>query len=173
MKHALLALCLACAALSASAADRASKIRALMEAQGLLQMFDQQMAMGRQQSRQQAQKMLDQFTANLEMPPDFDARFRDAFDEYMKALESPWGPQELVDVWADRYGRHFTDNELDQLVAFYTSPLGRKEVAASQAALPQFTDHFAELGKPIAEKATQTYIQRLQAAAKACRCAKK
>jgi hypothetical protein len=173
MKAVLVALCLGFATTVASAADRASKIQALMEAQGLLQMFDQQMAMGRQQGRQQAQKMLDQVISSLEMPPKFDARFRDAFDEYMKALESPWAPQDLVNVWADKYGRNFTDAELDQLVAYYTSPLGRKDVAASQAALPQFSDHFSELSKPIMEKATQTYVQRLQATVKDCKCSRK
>jgi hypothetical protein len=158
---------------SASAADRSAKVQALMEVQGLLQMWDQQMAMSRQQSRQQAQQMLDQVMASLNAPPAFDARFRDAFDEYMEALTTPWTAQDVVDVWAQKYGSRFTDQELDGLLAYYTSPLGRKDIAATQAAMPEWMDHFAQLSKPITDKATQTYIQRLQKAVQECKCKKK
>lgn len=160
-------------AFSANGADRSTKIKALMEAQGLLQMWDQQMVMGRQQARAQAQQVLDQALASLSPPPEFDARFRDAFDEYMKNMEAAWTAQDVVNVWAEKYGARFTDQELDGLVAYYTSPLGRKDVAATQAAMPEFMGHFAELSKPIAEKATQSYIQSLQKAVQDCRCKKK
>lgn len=157
-------------AVSASGADRSAKIMALMEAQGLLQMWDQQIATGRQQARAQAQQILDQMLASLSPPPEFDARFRDAFDEYITNMDIPWAAQDVVDVWAQKYG---ADQELDSLIAYYTSSLGRKDVAATQAAMPEFMDHFTELAKPIADKATQIYVQRLQQAVQDCRCNKK
>ncbi len=155
------------------AADRSSKIKALMEAQGLLQMWDQQMATQRQQSRQQAQQILNQAISSLSPPPTFEARFRDAFDEYMNSLQTPWTPQDLVDVWAQKYGARFTDDELDGLLAYYTSPLGRKDVAAAQAAMPEFVDYFMEAEKPITRKATQIYLDRLKKAVEECKCQRK
>lgn len=160
-------------AFSASAADRATKIKTLMEAQGLLQMWAQQMETARQQDREQAQQMLSQMMASLNPSPEFDARFRSVFNDYMEALKPRWTAQDLVNVWAEKYGAKFTDQELDGLLAYYTSPLGRKDIAATQAALPLFTDHFIQLSKPIAEKATQQFVQRLQLVAKQCNCRKR
>lgn len=151
-----------------AAADRTAKIRTLMEAQGLLGMMAQQIDMGKQQAREQARQMLDQFTGTLAPPPEFNTRFRRASEEFVAALEPPWGAQEIVDVWARIYGPQFTDDELDQLIAFYLSPLGKKDVAVSQKALPEFARHFDERFKPILDKATKKYISDLQQIAKEC-----
>ena len=171
MRSFLLALLLAIA-LPCTALDRNAKIQALMEAQGLLQMWEQQMAMGKEQGRQQAQQMLDQMLVTLNPTPQLNADFREAFDQFLGALEPPWTAQEIVDVWAQKYGARFTDEELDSLVAHYTSPLGRKDVAATQAALPEFTSHFTERTTPIIQAATQTFVQRVQQAVKECDCKK-
>jgi hypothetical protein len=159
-------------ALSATADDRTAKIKALMDAQGLVEMWDQQMQLGKQQGRQQALQMLDQMLTSLVPTPELNARFRQAFDTFMEALEPPWTAREIVDVWAGKYGSRFSDQELDSLVAYYTSPLGKKDVAATQAAMPEFMAHFTELAKPIMEKATQTYVESLQKAVRDCNCKK-
>ncbi len=171
MRIILLTVLLA-AAFPSVATDRGAKIQALMEAQGLLQMWEQQMAMGKEQGRQQAQQMVDQLLGSLNPTPELNVRFREAFDEFMAALDPPWSAQDVVDVWAQTYGTRFTDEEIDGLVAYYTSALGRKDVAATQAALPEFANHFMELSKPIVNAATQTFVQRLQQAAKECNCKK-
>ena len=45
--------------------DRTEKVRTLMEAQGLVKMFEQQMAEGKLEGQKQAQKMLDQLMSGL------------------------------------------------------------------------------------------------------------
>jgi hypothetical protein len=52
------------------AQDRNSKIQSLMQAQGLLAMFEQQIAMGKQQARQQAGQIFDQMIGASKPPPD-------------------------------------------------------------------------------------------------------
>lgn len=169
----LIVLLMSALSLSVVAADRTAKVRALMEAQGLLVMWDQQLAMGKQQGQQQAQQILDQVLAGLNPPPEFDAKFRDVMAEYQKDLDAPWTAQDIVDVWAQKYGARFTDAELDGLLSYYTSPLGRKDVAATQAAMPEFMNHFTEQYKPVMDKATTTYVMNLQKLVQACRCQKK
>jgi len=167
----LVAIC--AVSFSAGAADRTAKVHALMDAQGYLAMWDQQLAAGKQHGRQEAQQLLDQMLTSLNPPPEFDAKFRGVMDEYMNALQSPWSAQDIVDVWADKYGSRFTDQELDGLLAYYTSPLGKKDVAATQAAMPEFMNHFTELYKPIMAKATQDYVQNLKRIVHDCACKKK
>ena len=152
--------------------DRTEKVRTLMEAQGLVKMFEQQMAEGKLEGQKQAQKMLDQLMSGLNPSKEFDKRLRLAFEEFMKALEPTWTAQDIVDVWAKAYGTHFTDQELDQLVEYYTSPLGKKDVMATQAALPDLTNHFSALSNPLLERATEKYVQRLQLIVKECTCNK-
>jgi hypothetical protein len=147
---------------AASGADRTVKIQALMEAQGLLEMWDAQMQLGKEANRVQAQQLLDQVLTSITPTPEIEARLRTASEEFLAACNPPWTAQDVVDVWAEKYGAQFTDQELDDLIAYYTSPLGKKDVAASKAALPAFSNHFLEQSKPRMEAATQTYIERLQ-----------
>ncbi|APV50406.1 hypothetical protein BWI17_12300 [Betaproteobacteria bacterium GR16-43] len=153
-------------------ADRTTKVRELMEAQGLLAMFAQQMELGAQQGRAQANQMLDQMLSSLSPTPEFAARFRKASDNFIAALSAPWSAQDLVDQWAIAYGVEFTDQELDQLLKYYRSPLGKKDVLVTQTALPKLFAYLAERSKPIAESATRKYIADLDSIAKECNCRK-
>ncbi len=157
---------------SVLAADRSEKIRILMDAQGLVQIFEQQRQYSREHTRKQSEQILDQSLSKLSPSKEFMNRFRGATAQFLKEVEAPWTAQDMVNVWAESYGVQFTDDELDQLIAFYASPLGKKEVAASRASLPHMNEHFAALSKPILEKAMQAYLARLKILAKECKCGK-
>src|SRR5258706_14454715 len=88
---------------SAQSADRTEKIRALMEAQGLLATFQQQMEMGKENSRRQADQMLSQMFASLNASEKVKSRMESAAGEFMHALEVPWSAQDVVDEWASLY----------------------------------------------------------------------
>ena len=168
MKVLILGVVLVCS--SAYAADREDKIKTLMEAQGLLITIEQQLDLARVQNKEQAERFMDQVMSQLDPSPEFRSRFEDAFNKFIKAVEMPWGTDEIVEVWAKYYGEKFTDEELDQLIEFYSSKLGQKDAVASREALVQFNNHFVEVGKPIADKAAQEYIKDLQTIAKECKC---
>jgi len=152
--------------------DRNAKLRTLMEVQGLLAMFQQQMDAGKQQGQDQAKQMLDQVMSGLNPSQEFKVRLRRAADEFVATLEAPWTAQEMVDVWAKAYGTSFTDKELDQLLAFYTSPLGKKDVAASHKAMPMLNTYLFDRSKPVFESATAKYVADLQLIVKECKCSK-
>jgi hypothetical protein len=86
----------------------------------------------------------------------------------VEAVEVPWTAQEIVNVWARAYGPSFTDEELDQLIAFYSSPLGQKDARVSQEGLPKVSRHFEERFQPILEAATRKYASEIQRIAKEC-----
>jgi len=163
-----LAVVLLCA--STYAADREDKIKTLMEAQGLLITIEQQLVLARVQNQEQAKRMMGQVMSQLNPSPEFQRRFEGAFNKFIKAVETPWGADEIVEVWGKYYGEKFTDEELDQLVEFYSSKLGQKDAIANREALVQFNNHFVEAGKPIADKAVQKYIKDLQLIARECNC---
>lgn len=154
------------------AESRNEKIEALMEALGLIDMFTQQIEMGKQQNTQLGQKMIDQMMSQLNPSSEFQERFTKAFNKFVSKTEAPWGAEEIVDVWSSYYGPGFTDQELDQLIKFYTSPLGQKDVKVTKEAMISFSNHFQKAGQPIMEAATAEYIKDLKLIAKECDCAK-
>ena len=155
---------------TAAADSRTEKIEALMRAQGLLEMFQQQLDMGQRQSEVEARSALDQMMSQLNPTDEFRARFDAAFHKFIAAVSNPWSAQEIVSVWSGFYGDQFSDAELDELLQYYTSALGKKEVAASKLALVQFTEHFTNAGKPIMESALSEYIADLKLIASQCKC---
>ena len=157
---------------AATAADRSQKIRELMEAQGQVEMFQHQIQVGREQTQKRADQMLEQVMSTLNPPEVVKDKFRDAVRDFLKAVQSPWTAQDIVDVWAKYYGAKFSDEELDQLLTYYRSPLGRKDAIASREALDPFFGEFRDRYKPIFDKAMQEYLGRLQAIVKECNCKK-
>ncbi|WP_028863237.1 DUF2059 domain-containing protein [Psychromonas aquimarina] len=159
-------------AIGVSAGEKEAKIKTLMEAQGLLEMFDSQLEMGKIQGEKMGQEMMSQMLSQINPNEEFQSRFQNAFNSFMGKMQAPWGAEEIVKVWGLYYGKNFSDHELDQLIEFYTSPIGKKEVAASKSALPEFSMHFQKLSEPIFQKATQEYITELKIVAKECNCQK-
>jgi len=155
---------------SAMATDRTEKIRSLMEAQGLNTTFDQMFRSGQEQGRKQAKEMLAQLMEGLNPPDQVKRQFQVAVDQFLADLQPPWGPKEIVEAWAQFYGPNFTDEELDQLLAFYASPLAQKEVVSSRRAVNDFLAGFQEKYKPIRDHATAVYIQNLQTIVRDCKC---
>jgi len=153
--------------------ERSNKVRNLMEAQGLLSMFEQQLTFSKVQNEKVGQQMIEQMLSQLNPNEEFQTRFKAALLTFIKKVETPWSADEIVSVWSEYYGAQFSDKELDLLVGFYTSDIGKKEVSASQIALVKFSEHFQMLGEPIVKKAMQEYIDELKITAKECNCAKK
>ena len=158
--------------LSTLAGDRNETIKELMQAQGLLSMFEQQIDMGKVQSEKMGNQMMDQMMSQLNPAPEFKKRFSSAYRNFINKLSDIHTAKEIVDVWAKYYGAEFSDKELQNLLGFYTSEIGQKEVKASKKALVLFTDHFQKVNQPIVQQATQEYISELKIIAKDCNCAK-
>ncbi|MGE1004732.1 DUF2059 domain-containing protein [Ralstonia pseudosolanacearum] len=155
---------------SVAAADRTEKIQKLMQVQGLSQMVEQQIASGREFSRKQADRTMAQVLAGLNADAAYRKRFQEAMEAFIADMQPSLSPGEMVAIWSRLFGAKFTDAELDQLIAFYASPLGQKELAASRDALPAINQLFQARYKPVHERATAAFLQRMQQIRTECRC---
>ncbi|MFY1017593.1 DUF2059 domain-containing protein [Ectopseudomonas khazarica] len=156
----------------AFADTKTQKIEELLRAQGLVDTWTQQLERGKEYNKQVAKQIMGQMTTKLAPNENFQKRFDAASDKFIESIASPWTADDMVAVWAKFYGPGFTEAELDQLIAFYSSPLAQKEIQVGRAALEKFTLHFQQLNQPLIEKATNQYMQDLQLVAKECNCAK-
>lgn len=143
-----------------------------MEAQGLVETFEQQIQAGRAHTQEMADQMVAKMLATLNPPAEFQAKIKDAARDFIKAAQPPWTGKDIVDVWSKYYGAKFSDDELDELLKYYRSPLGQKDVVASREALGPYTAEFQERYKPIMDKAVQEFVAHLQGIRKDCNCAK-
>lgn len=152
--------------------EKSERIKTLMEAQGLLSTFEQQLAMGKVQNEKMAEQVIDQLITQLNPKPEFKARFTSAFQSFIKKVSNQYTADQIIEVWAKYYGKEFSIEELDQLLNFYTSKIGKKEIEASKVASVSFTNHFQKLNEPFLTNAMQEYIAELKLVAKECNCAK-
>ncbi len=138
MKFTLSLILIVLTASTALADDTARnrKIADIVKAQGVYQQFDDLI----QQSKVSTGKFLDESyrkilndlnAPNARSNPKFEAAFRRFSDK----AANLWTADDLLAVWTKNYGRNLSDSELDQILAYYQSPLGRKDIAAQQAAL--------------------------------------
>lgn len=158
--------------LQAHADNRKDVINRLIVAQDVVPMFEEELKYTQQESEKEAQKILDQMLSQMKPSEEYKKKFSDAYLNFIKRIVSPWSAQELATTWGQYYSVKFSDQELSQLVSFYESPLGRKEVAASKVARMEYMQHYQKLGEPILKDAVNNYIKEMQDIARACKCSK-
>lgn len=152
--------------------SRDAKVYQLLEAQGIQATFDEQMRVREEHSKRSVQIMVDETVKRLKPTPVFKKKFNAAAEDLFAALQPPWTANEVTTIWASIYGSKFTDEELDQLLAFYTSPVAQKETVAGRASLAEFSQYLQMQYEPYERRAIQQYAERMQALGKECRCKK-
>lgn len=138
---AVLTLTLLGALPAAAQEDRAAKekdIRKLLEVTGAAQI-----------GKQVLDQMLESFKTTL---PDVPAEF---WTEAMKEFD----PAVLVERTVPIYDRHFTHQEIQGLIAFYETPLGRKTISV----LPAITQESFEIGQQWGLEIANKVQERLKA----------
>ncbi|MFV1984081.1 MAG: DUF2059 domain-containing protein [Thiohalomonadales bacterium] len=158
--------------MSSFANERTEKIATLMKTQGLLEMWQQQLDMGKIAGEKQAKEMIDQILIQINPDKKLKESFEIAFTKFISKIQGNWIAQEIVEVWAKFYGAKFSDSELDKLISFYTSEIGQKDIQASKLALVEFSKYFQDKSKPIMDNALKEYVSELKIAVKECKCPK-
>lgn len=88
------------------------------------------------------------------MPADCEARLNKVQDEMMANM--PW--DEMLDAMVPIYQKHFTKNDMDNLVAFYSSPTGQKLLNE----MPSIMAELMQDMMPILRKRADAMTQRMQ-----------
>jgi hypothetical protein len=79
---------------------------------------------------------------------------------FWKKFRDKARPQELVDMVVPIYARHFTQEELEQLLAFYQSPIGKRMVEEQPLLVKESMEAGAEWGKRIAAEAMKEFEEK-------------
>jgi hypothetical protein len=129
--------------LAAQAQSRADLVRRIAEAQGLPALFEQQAEQQREGLRAAGTQLFDDAMARTATTPGPMAR--QALDRFKQRAGTAFTAAELTAAWARAYGESsLTDEELKAILAWYASPVGKKDGAAAQSAMKAFGAAIAE-----------------------------
>jgi len=149
------------------------KTRKLFEIQGVFATYQSLIDQSRVQAKENAKKTLDQMLAQLNPSEEFRNRFYQAADKYIKSLLTDRTAEQIVEVLVQYYSTKFSEQELDGLIAFYGSDLGKKDVMVSRESYQYMMQYYKAENDRIRVSATNEFIKDLQLIEMQCNCAKK
>lgn len=76
----------------------------------------------------------------------------DVPDKFWKDFMTEVNPNELVEMCIPSYEKHFTHDEIKQLLAFYETPLGKKMIKTQPAIMQECMIVGQEWGRKLGEK---------------------
>ena len=162
-----------CLCINANADTKSEKVAELVEAQGLLDIWAAQIEHNQEFSRAQEQTIVDQTLSRLNPNEEFQQRFSSAIREFKEATAAPWTAEHIVEIYSSFYGPHFSEAEVDELIAFYSSNLGQKDVRSTRMAAAEYVEllknRFLDLPRvdPVPK-----FSDQMHQIARECNCAK-
>jgi hypothetical protein len=156
-----IAACLAASPCSAQEA-RAEVIQKIAASQGLFEMFEQQLAQQRDSMKGYAAKLFEQTTAETGMQPN--AKEKAALEQFLAKAPTVFSATEITNTWTATYGKDLSVPELQDILKYYDSPIGRKDVAASKAAMISFSIWMNQEAQVRATSLIKEMLQELKAA---------
>jgi uncharacterized protein len=96
---------------------------------------------------QAMEQMLNYFQKNLPSVPDI----------FWKEFMSEVSPNELVDMVIPIYDKHFTHDDIKELIKFYSSPIGKKFIKVQ----PQLTYESMEVGQEWGRRLSEKIVKRI------------
>jgi hypothetical protein len=152
------------AAFPSAAADDAKqqKIAELVRVTRLQDNFERQIAQMRSSYLDFGKKIFSQIISESDADAEKKARLDAIFQRYVERGLSLWKAEDLVALWASYFGKDLSIEDLDQIIAFYKSPIGQKEVAANEAAIGPFTAEMRARGQSSIREAIEQLAAELK-----------
>jgi hypothetical protein len=129
-----------CGTAMADESSRQVTIAKIMEAQGLQEMFQQQLDQSKDSAGEVGKDLVKKLLKESGAPDGQEnPQLTEVFRLYLERCATMFSAKEYVDIWATFYGKNLSDSDLEQILAYYQSPIGKKDVLASKTAMVGFS----------------------------------
>lgn len=145
---------------------RHEKLVRLTELQGMKGMISQQEEIARAQFARQLSGILEELKAQRGFTDD-DPRWEaliTAARELMVALGNAISVDPAIEKWIELYGTGLADSDIDQILEFYESKAGKKDVEAASGALPKWTEYMMEESQRVVESGIDKFMKEVEKA---------
>lgn len=156
----------------ASANGAEAKTLKLFEVQGVLSFYQGVLDQSRSQAKEEARQIMDQMLARLNPSKDFQDKFLQAAEKYVNAVLTDRSAEQIVEVLIKYYSTKFAEEEIDRLIVFYSSELGKKDAAVSKDSYQYLMQYYKTENDRIRISATNDFVNDLQSLTAQCKCAK-
>ena len=113
------------------------KIRAIVDAMELYEQIDMQLLAARDLSARNMQTVQDDLVRRYGsvFPPEAMTRMDKLSSAFGRQIADIWNTEGFVALFAAEYGCDMEDDDLDQILTYYTSSAGRKDVRSAKTAI--------------------------------------
>lgn len=88
---------------------------------------------------------------------DFEKTFSSVPQEFWQKLKAEFKAETLADLVVPVYMKYYTEEELDELIKFYNTPIGKKTIAL----MPQIMQECMEIGQKWGQEAAKKIFREL------------
>ncbi len=152
----LFALLFAPGAGLADDASKKQKVEQLVQAMGIQDSFANMKNAQREQAKRMVQPLAQQVSREAILNSQEQARLQASFQSFIDHAGSNMTAEQFAATYADLYGSHFSEAEIDQILKFYTSDVGRKGVAAGREMTAELS---GKMQKDSVERMTKAMAQ--------------
>jgi hypothetical protein len=157
---------------AASAGPLEDKARKLFEIQGVVSNYQSMIDQSRMQAKEETRKTVEQMLTQLNPNKEFRDQIALAAEKYVNNLQTGRTAEDIVNVLIKNYAPSFTETELDKLIEFYSSGVGKKDAAVSKAVTQKVVEYYKADNEKIRSSATSEFVRDLQRIAQQCNCSK-
>jgi hypothetical protein len=117
--------------------NRELLIRKIVEVQGVNKMFEEQYVQQRNTMTAQAKQMYAQIVAGVGEKES--EKSREVFMRFMRKSSEMISVSEMTNRWISHYGTNLSEQDLKDILTYYKTEIGKKDIAATQVAMKPFT----------------------------------
>lgn len=129
------------------------------------QLFEKQQEQSKAIYLSLGKNVLQKMLADLGIPENqMSPRLKKAFSDYLEQCATLFTIDELVTTWSSAYVKNMSDEDLAKILAYYESPIGKKDVQASQFAITEFNQMMAIEGQKRMMQAMSKLAAEIKAA---------
>ncbi len=156
----------------AIADQKMEKIEALLEAQSIPSLIQTQIQLSEAQGEINARKSDDLWRTKFNLSGKYLERLESSRNTLIAKTQTKVTPDDVANSFMKNYEKSLTPKELDEVIKFYNSPLGRKEQIARRQAMLDFMENLQKANEPIVQKAVEENAEELKRILIECKCAK-
>ncbi len=143
--------------------SKKQKLVELMKLSGMTEIIEQARGKNKTLAAQYKEQTMEQISQGFEIT---DQKIWDKFEaeyqEFIDKLEPKWTVEEAVEEYTKLYGERMTEEEIDIVLEFSRSEVGKKSTKVSKEIAPIWYDYLAKDSEKEFGEATQEYISNLK-----------
>jgi hypothetical protein len=126
-------------------------------------MLDQSRDAARAQAASLSDQMISQLVGESSaLSAEQTEAMRVASQRFSESCAAGFDVEGAVASWGQLYAATLTDEELAEILKYYTSPIGQKDIAATKAAMPLWQAHLASKSTELMKVAIDEYAAELR-----------